>query len=173
MARAAFYPAIRLNALAGLQSLGLDNLFQSDSTFGSVGPAVSLPLFHGGALKGRYRAAEAAYAEAVASYDAAVLGAYRQLADAVAGRSAIARRLVAAREALAASEEAYRIARLRYEGGLSGYLDVLAVEDRLLASRQAAAAIEAEARALDIQLVRALGGGFAATANPSRMNSDG
>lgn len=167
-ARASFFPAVRLDALIGFRALGIGNLLESDSTFGSVGPAISLPIFRGGALKGRYREAEAAFDEAVAGYDATVLQAYREVADAVAARDAVMLRLAQVQAARSASEDAYHIARLRYEGGLSRYLDVLAVEDRLLDARLAAAAVEAEARALDVQLVRALGGGFeSAAAEPN------
>ena len=57
-------------------------------------------------------------------------------------------------------EDAYRIARLRYDGGLSTYLDVLAVEDRLLEARLAEAMLEAAARTSNVALIRALGGGY-------------
>jgi NodT family efflux transporter outer membrane factor (OMF) lipoprotein len=153
VARADFFPAIRLEALIGLQSLGLGNLFESDSLYG----------FHGGALQGRYRAASAAFDEAVADYDHAVLLAYREVADIVTSREATGRKLADARIALEASEEAYTIARLRYDGGLSPYLDVLLVEDRLLEARLAVARLETGARLLDIALIRALGGGFGAS----------
>jgi NodT family efflux transporter outer membrane factor (OMF) lipoprotein len=160
VAHADFFPAIRLGALVGLQSLGIDQLFDSDSTFGSAGAAITLPIFHGGALKGRYRQARARYDEAVADYDRTVITAYQQVADAVTGQSYVGQRLNDARTALAASEEAYKIARLRYEGGLSNYLDVLAVEDRLLQARLSVASLSGFARTQDVTLIRALGGGF-------------
>lgn len=69
VARADFYPNVSLGALIGLQAFGLDNLFKSNSTFGSAGPAVTLPLFRGGALQGQYRARRGQYDEAIASYD--------------------------------------------------------------------------------------------------------
>jgi outer membrane protein TolC len=72
----------------------------------------------------------------------------------------IAQRLAEARTALAASNEAYVISRRRYEGGLSNYLDVLAVEDRLVQARSAVAELQAAANSADVALVRALGGGF-------------
>lgn len=183
VARADFFPAIRLSALVGVQSLGYDTqfvqgsggftpegnarpftdtLFKKGSIFGNVGPAISLPLFHGGALQGQYRGARGAYDEAVAVYDKTVLAAYQQVADAVTGRRTLDQRLTDARAALAASEDAYGIARKRYTGGLSTYLDVLNVEDQLLSARQAVAELEANAFSLDIALIRALGGGFAA-----------
>ncbi|MGN6358701.1 MAG: efflux transporter outer membrane subunit [Novosphingobium sp.] len=160
VARADFFPAVSLTALVGFQSLGLSNLITSDSTFGQAGPAVTLPIFRGGALAGAYKGARAQYDEAVAAYDKAVLGAYQDAADAVTARQAIARRLVDARAALASSNEAYSIARRRYEGGLSNYLDVLTVEDRLIQTRTALTELEAAARNADVALVRALGGGF-------------
>jgi outer membrane protein TolC len=175
VARADFFPAIRLNALIGLQSLGIGNLFESASVFGNVGPAVSLPLFHGGALSGRYRGARAGYDEVVANYDKAVIGAYSQAADAVTALRLVGQRLADTRAALAAQEQAYGIARLRYDGGLSTYLDVLAVEDRLLQARLAASELSGLARTADIGLIRALGGGYeppALAAGPSGEPAD-
>ena len=160
VARADFYPAINLSALVGVQSLGLSNLIAGDSLFGSVGPAATLPIFHGGALAGQYRGARAQYDEAVAAYDRSVLTAYQEAADAVTSQQMVARRLTDARAALTASTEAYDIARRRYQGGLSTYLDVLTVEDRLVQARTAVAELEAAARTADVALVRALGGGF-------------
>lgn len=171
VARADFYPAIRLSAMAGLQAVGIGNLFESASQFGSAGPAISLPLFRGGALRARYRGAAAGYDEAVADYNRTVITAYQQLADAAAGRRTIAERLVSTRAALVASEEAYAIARLRYDGGLSTYLDVLAVEDRLLGARLAHAELRAAARSIDIALIRALGGGYDPTGAIAKVAS--
>jgi NodT family efflux transporter outer membrane factor (OMF) lipoprotein len=189
VARADFFPAISLSALVGVQSLGyntsftdpsvtgprsfLDTLFSKDSLFGTVGPAISLPIFHGGELRGRYRGARAAFDEAVANYDKTVLGAYREVADAVISRRILDQRLTEARAALAASEEAYAIAQKRYRGGLFTYLDVLNVEDQLLAARQSVAELEASAFTLDIALIRALGGGFAASGTSSKDLSNG
>ena len=163
VARADFYPAIKLSAMAGFQALGLGNLFDSGSTYGQAGPAISLPLFRGGALQGQYRQARATYDEAVASYDGTVATAFREVADAVASRNALAARLGESRQALAASEQAYAIARQRYEGGLSTYLSVLTVEQQVLQNRMAVADLEARAFSLDVALVRALGGGFSIT----------
>jgi NodT family efflux transporter outer membrane factor (OMF) lipoprotein len=160
VAHADFFPAIRLSALFGLQALGLDNLIDTDSEYGHVGPAISLPIFHGGAIQGRYRGARASYDEAVANYDKTVVGAYQDVADAVTSQRSAAQQLADARAALAASQEAYAIARQRYEGGLSNYLDVLVVQDRLLQARLALAGLNADLRSVDIALIRALGGGF-------------
>lgn len=164
VARADFFPAINLSALFGVQALGLGQLFSEDSTYGRVGPAVSLPIFHGGALAARYRGARADYDAAVASYNSTVLAAYQQTADAVTSTRLAGQRLAEARAAVTANQQAYDTISARYRAGLATYLDVLQVEDRLLAARVNLAAIDAAARGSDLSLVRALGGGFAAPA---------
>ncbi len=161
-ARAAFFPAINLSALVGVQALGLDLITKNDSIYGSAGPAISLPIFHGGALSGQYRGARGAYDEAVANYDRTVLDAYREVADAVTSQKSLDHRLADARAALKASQDSYNVAQLRFKGGLSTYLDVLLIEERLLQARQAVAQLDTRAFTLDIALIRALGGGFAA-----------
>ncbi len=93
--------------------------------------------------------------------------AYREVADAVTSKSALVTRL--GREppgALADPEAAYSIARQRDEGGLSTFLDVLTAEQGVLQNRQIVADLEARAFTLDVQLVRALGGGSPPTSRP-------
>lgn len=167
-ARTGFFPSINLRALIGLQALGLGNLVDSGSLFGSVGPAISLPIFQGGALRAQYGSAEAAYDEAVANYNQTVVTAYQQVADAVTQRDAADKRLRAARTALSASEDALGLVRTRYEAGLASYLDVLASERSVQDLRLAVIGLETYERGATLALIRALGGGFdAATTQPS------
>ena len=161
-ARAAFYPNINIAALIGFQSLGLGSLFNSGSQFGSVSPAVTLPLFHGGALQGQYRGRRGQYDEAVAAYDGQVIQALRETADAVTSRKMLVERLAQSRSALASYETALRLAQRRYENGLSTYLDVLTAQESVVNARLTVAQLETRAFTLDVQLVRALGGGFRA-----------
>jgi NodT family efflux transporter outer membrane factor (OMF) lipoprotein len=160
-AKAAFYPNVNLAAAIGVQSLHLDKLFDSGSDVGSVGPAVSLPIFEGGRLKANLRAAEADRDGAVAAYDSAVTQALRDVADVAASERALSTRLTESRAALAASEDGFRIAKLRYQGGLSTYQNVLIAEQAVLSQRRIVADLESRALTLDVALVRALGGGFA------------
>ncbi|TWB25276.1 efflux transporter outer membrane subunit [Nitrospirillum bahiense] len=162
VAKAAFYPNVNLAAYFGVQTLGLNALTKSGATIGSVGPAVSLPLFEGGALAAQYRGARADYDAAVADYDGTVAKALQDVADAAASARALETRLTHARDALAAATDAHRIATARYEGKLSTYLDVLTAEDTLITDRRALADLQARAFTLDIALIRALGGGYQA-----------
>jgi NodT family efflux transporter outer membrane factor (OMF) lipoprotein len=165
VARADFYPNINLTALVGLQSLGLGNLFNSGSTIVNGGAALSLPIFDGGRLAGKYRGARADYDGAVARYDATLITALRDVADTLASRKATDARLNEGYRALKAADEASNIAILRYKGGLSNQLQVLVTADALLAGRRTVADLEARRQSLDITLVRSLGGGYRAISN--------
>ena len=143
VARADFYPNISLSALVGLQSLGLSNLFKSGSEYGNGGAAISLPVFEGGRLAGRYRGSRAEYDAAVATYDRTLIDALRDVADIVASRAATMRQLTGRREALAAAAEASKLAGLRYRAGLSTQIVQLTAEDSLVALDRAVADLEA------------------------------
>ncbi len=162
VARADFYPNVSLSALVGLQSLGLSNLFKSGSEYGNGGAAISLPIFEGGRLQGRYRGSRADYDVAVATYDRTLIGALRDVADIVASRAATERQLVGRREALTAAAEASNLAGLRYRAGLSNQIVQLTAEDSMVALSRAVADLEARQLSLDIALIRALGGGYRA-----------
>lgn len=159
-ARADYYPNVNLSAMLGVASLDLASL-ANRVAFASAGPAISLPIFDNGRLEGRYRAADAEYREAVGEYDRTLTQALQDVADVATSERALAHRLTIARTGLAAADRAYRIAQARYEGGLSTFLDVLRAEDQLVTARRSVAGLQTRAFALDIALVRALGGGFA------------
>ena len=161
MAQADYYPNVNLSAYVGTQALGLNNLGQSGSDVGGVGPALYLPLFTAGRLDGQLTAAQADYLEAVASYNASVTQAFHDVADAVTSHQALDKRLQKSREAVQAATDAYQIANNRYRGGLATYLDVLTAEDALLASQMSLVNLESRAFSLDVALVYALGGGYA------------
>ena len=159
-AKAAYYPNISLSAVVGYQSLFIDKLLAGGSDYGQVGPALSLPIFEGGRLNANLKGAEAGRAEAIATYDAAVVQALRDVADVAASPRALAGRLADTRAALEASEAAYNVTRLRYTGALTSYQSVLLAEQQVLQQRRAVSDLESRGFALDIALVRALGGGF-------------
>ena len=160
VARAAFYPNVNLVGSLGWQSLGVDRLINPGSTFGSFGPAVSLPIFRGGRLVAEKTAAEATYAEAVATYDGTVVRALREVADALVSKRQLRRRLADTIEAANAAERAWTVQSERYRGGLATHLEVLSAEEALISSRRAVAVLRARAFTLDIQMIRALGGGW-------------
>jgi len=159
-ARAAFYPDVSLTAYIGHQALPLSAILSGPAAIGSIGPAVHLPIFQGGQLRGAYRGARANYDTAVAAYNATLVQALEDVADAATSVQSAQVQLADRRQALEAGEQAYAVARLRYEGGLSNYVSVLTAEDSVIAERRALADAETRAFLLDVALIRALGGGF-------------
>ncbi|MBA2963581.1 MULTISPECIES: efflux transporter outer membrane subunit [Ramlibacter] len=159
-AKASFYPNVNLSAFVGLSSVGLGRLVDMGSQQWGVGPAVHLPIFDAGRLRANLGGRTADLDLAVESYNGAVLDAVRDVADQLASAQSIERQQAQQREGQVAAEGAYDIALQRYRAGLGTYLNVLSAETAVLAQRRLA--VDLAARALDtqVQLMRALGGGF-------------
>jgi NodT family efflux transporter outer membrane factor (OMF) lipoprotein len=165
-AKAQFYPNVNLTAFAGFSSIGLDNLLKAGSLQWGIGPALRLPIFEGGKLRGNLRGKNADLDAAVESYNGAVIDAVREVADQLTSIQSLViqqREQAAAQEA---AEGAYDIAVQRYRAGLGNYLNVLTAESSVLTQRRQQ--VDLAARALDVQaqLARALGGGYVPDAAP-------
>jgi NodT family efflux transporter outer membrane factor (OMF) lipoprotein len=165
VARLDYYPNIDLNAYAGVQSIPISSLLTHSSVIAAVGPAIHLPIFAGGRLEGAFRGARADYDEAVAHYNGILIDALRDIAEILSSRRSVSRQLAKAQASLAAATNAYQATRTRYSAGLSGLIDVLTAQNMLIAQRRSVADLKAQSLSLDIALVRALGGGFAADAH--------
>lgn len=158
--KAEFYPNVNLSAFIGVQALGLNILTKGGSSVGSIGPAISLPIFTGGRLRGELRGTVANYDEAVANYNRTVIQALQEVASTGLSQKALSAQLAKASAAVEAAGEAHRVARNRYEGGLANYLEVLYAEDGLLNSQRDLANLQSRAFSLDVAMKRALGGGY-------------
>jgi NodT family efflux transporter outer membrane factor (OMF) lipoprotein len=163
VARAQFYPDINLAAFAGYQSLGFDQLLKSNSFQWGVGPAIRLPIFEGGRLRANLAASSADTDAAIASYNAAVIDAMRDVADQSQAVQATVRQQREQAQALFAAEGAYDIAQERYAAGLGNYLNVLAAETSVLAQRRQQADLAAQAIFSQIGVAQAMGGGWRPT----------
>jgi NodT family efflux transporter outer membrane factor (OMF) lipoprotein len=159
-AKAQFYPSVNLAAMVGFQSIGLGQLFSAGSYTNNIGPAISLPIFDAGRLRANYAAKTTDIDAVVTQYNQSVVSAAQEVAEQLTRAAALTREENATHESLAAAEEAYRLALLRYRAGLSPYLTVLSVETQLLTERRASADLVAKRRDVQIALIRALGGGF-------------
>ena len=169
MARADFYPNIDL--MGSFTGFALDAGHNPNANITQFGPALKLPIFTGGQTEGAYRGARAEYDEAVATYDKTLATALKEVADAIAGQRSLQAQLKDARASLASDEDAYNVAKLRYQGGLSPYLNVLTVENTVLQQRQIVVNQAVLALNYDLALVRALGGGFRQTAPAAHPQS--
>jgi multidrug efflux system outer membrane protein len=164
VAKAGFFPVLRLTGSAGYASAELDSLFDWDSRVWSIGPSLSLPIFAGGRNRANLARARAAFDEAAANYRQQVLVAFGEVQENLTAIGFLA----AEAEAVARTEEAanrtYAFARARYEGGIVSYLEVIESMRTLLAAKLDAAKVLGQRQVTTVQLIKALGGGW--RANP-------
>lgn len=158
--KAAFYPTINLSAMAGLAAGNIGDLFGSDALLLQGGPAISLPIFDGGRLRNQLASSDAGYDLAVASYNQALVGALREVADALHSARSLDGQIVSATQARDAAQSAWDIATSRYRAGLGTQLDVLAAQRPLLELDRQLTVLRAQRLAASIDLDRALGGGL-------------
>jgi NodT family efflux transporter outer membrane factor (OMF) lipoprotein len=159
-AKAGFYPNVNLSAVAGLNAIGLGNLFKASSEQWNYGPAITLPIFDSGRLRANLRGKTADLDAAIESYNGAVLDAVHDAADQISSLRSIDRQQIQQTSAQTAAESAYDLATQRYKAGLGTYLTVLNAEASVLNERRLAADLKARALDVQITLIHALGGGY-------------
>jgi outer membrane protein TolC len=81
VAKARFYPNVSLSAFIGLQSIGLSRFLEAGSRTFGVGPAVTLPIFDAGRLRGQLAGTQADYDAAVERYNEALVNGLREVVD--------------------------------------------------------------------------------------------
>ncbi|HEY3638965.1 MAG TPA: efflux transporter outer membrane subunit [Rhizomicrobium sp.] len=160
VARKAFYPDVNLVGLAGWSAIGLAPLFSASSLQYGGGVAIHLPIFDAGELHAQYAGATASLDESVANYNAAVIGAVKETADALTNLKSIEQEAVAQRDALAASRASFDLATRRYRSGLYPQQTVLDSESLLIQARNGDAELSADTASARVELLMALGGGF-------------
>lgn len=171
VAHARFYPNVTLNAFAGLQSVGLGDLLSLGSRTLGIGPAISLPVFDGGRLRANLAFNQAAYDAAVEQYNGTLINALHDVVDQLVSLRWLATQRTEQDQALALSQRAYALARSRYRSGLANYLQVLAAETQVLQQQRAVVASAGRERELQLNLIRALGGGLTPVAPPVAANA--
>ena len=159
-AKGQFYPNVNLSALVGLQSISFSRMLTARSEDPAFGPALRLPLFDGGRLRGNLAARDADYDLAVEQYNQTLVDALREVVDQLASLKSVGAQRAELERALASAREAYELANARYRAGIDSYLQVLAAEVPLLEQQNLRANLRARQLELSINLMRALGGGF-------------
>lgn len=162
LARTQFYPNINLTAFIGLQSLSLDKFVEAGSRTYGAGPAIRLPIFEGGRLRANLDARRAEVDAAVDAYNATLLRALREVADEMSSLKSLEQQQRAQAQATAAAEAAFDLAVQRYRAGLGNFLTVLTAQTTVLAQQRAATELKARHLISEVNLSRALGGGYTA-----------
>lgn len=172
-ARAALFPRIVLSGYYGSDSAALSNLFTSPARIWQLGFALAQPIFQGGRLFGEIEAVEARERQAVAQYLKTLQTAFRETQDALIAQSRTREIFDAESARAVALTDALRLARIRYENGLTSQLEVLDAERNLLSAELNRADALRGQRAAVADVVKALGGGwtgFSVTASANTEN---
>ncbi|EUB74184.1 RND efflux system, outer membrane lipoprotein, NodT family [Pseudomonas sp. GM41(2012)] len=163
-ARAAFFPRLSLTGSFGSSSKELSGLFDGGSNAWTFAPSLSLPIFAGGRNRAGLDLAKVRKDSAVANYEDTIQSAFREVADSLAATDTLRREEVA-RQALAdSSQEALKLAKARYEGGVDTHLRYLDAQRSAFSDQSTLIQVSTERQIALTNLFKSLGGGWRADA---------
>jgi NodT family efflux transporter outer membrane factor (OMF) lipoprotein len=160
IAKAAYFPTVKLSAAAGLEASSLAAWFTWPSRFWSVGPAVAATLFDGGLRKAQSEQAIAVYDSTVAAYRESVLTAFQEVEDNLAALRILEEEIRVVDQAVQASQQVVTITTNQYQAGTVAYLNVLVAQSTALANERTALSLAGRRLAASVLLIKALGGGW-------------
>ncbi|MBS0383530.1 MAG: efflux transporter outer membrane subunit [Proteobacteria bacterium] len=159
-AKAKFLPNLGISSLAGLIAPSSLNLFSLTNRFYTIAPALSLPIFEGGALRANLAGKDAARDIAVAQYNQTLVHAINQVATQAGDLHSLESQVQDAESARASAEDAYTLAMQRYRAGVGNFLEALSVRQALITAEQQLASLQTRRSNAWAMLNEALGGGF-------------
>ncbi|MDO9323140.1 MAG: AdeC/AdeK/OprM family multidrug efflux complex outer membrane factor [Pseudomonas sp.] len=172
-ARAAFFPSISLTANAGSLSPDLAGLFGGGSGTWLFQPQINLPIFNAGSLDASLDYAKIQKDIRVAQYEQSIQTAFKEVADGLAARQTYQQQLQAQRDLVGANQDYYRLAQRRYLIGVDSSLTFL-IAQRSLFSAQQGLIVERLAQLVsEVNLYKALGGGWQASSGQAAQGPQG
>jgi outer membrane protein, multidrug efflux system len=159
-ARAAFFPSILLTGNYGTASTQLSGLFGGGSAAWTFEPQISLPIFAAGANLAALDLAKVEKNIYVVQYEGAIQTAFREVADALAGRGTLDSQMAADQALVEATSESYRLSEMRFRTGVDSYLNVLDSQRALYSAQQALVGVKLARLQNIVTLYKALGGGW-------------
>ena len=157
---AQYFPTIDLTGFLGAQSRELSNLTTADAAIWSVGGGLFQPVFQGGRIRNVNKAAKADWEASVEIYLLTAQRSFQEVADALVTVEKLRQVESELVKRVAALEEGARLSKMRYDGGLSSYLEVLDADRQLFDGANALAGARGNLARAYVQVYRALGGGW-------------
>ena len=159
--RASLYPSLNITAVGGVNSYELNNWFTIPaSLFGSVVGNLTAPLLNGKRLRTEYNVAKVEQEQAVLRFKQSVVTAFGEVSSALAKIEKLATQYTLAAERVATLQKAVNNANLLFKSGMATYLEVNIAQGNLLQAELELATIKKERLASNVELYRALGGGW-------------
>jgi len=160
VARAQFFPTLPISASAGVGGDSLSGIFDtSGKTIYGLG-SLTQPLFAGGKLRGQLELSQHAKEEMVLNYQKTITQAFREVSNSLIALRKQRDYREQQEKLVAAAEDAVRLARIRYQGGSTGYLEVLTTDSNLFAAQLNLVVAQQNEALTIVQLYSALGGGW-------------
>jgi multidrug efflux system outer membrane protein len=159
-ARAAFFPSITLTGGAGTASASLGRLFDGGQGAWSFTPQINIPIFAGGSLQANLDLAKVQKRIEIATYEGAIQAAFRDVADALAGRGTLDDQIRAQQLLVQANQRAYDLSEQRFRQGVDSYLNVLDSQRSLYDAQQVLVQTRLARLTNLVDLYKALGGGW-------------
>jgi NodT family efflux transporter outer membrane factor (OMF) lipoprotein len=164
VARAAYFPSLTLSVQGGYQSDAYNNLLSAPNLFWAGGPLLASYIFDGGRRAAGVTSAKAAENEAGARYRGVVLVAFREVEDSLTLLSDLGHALSDQQDAAAAAQQALDLSLNQYRHGAVSYLDVVQAQTAQLEAQRSVLDLQTRQLRADVELVRALGGGWSSGA---------
>ena len=159
-ARALYYPTFSITGVLGSVSTAFDEFLTGPAAARLIAADIAGPIFTFGGIEGQVISAEAANRQALLFYQQTILNAFRETNDALTGSQKKAQQLQLQTNRVEALREFARLSRLRFDKGVSGYLEVLVADNELFAAELAAVGLQAERYTQLINVYQAMGGGW-------------
>ena len=159
-ARALYYPTISLTGALGSASTAFGNFLSGPASAWLVAAGLTGPIFTFGGIEGQVRSAEAGEKQALYAYQQTIFNAFRETNDALTGSQKKIQESAMQVERVVALREFARLSRLKFDKGVSGYLDVLIAENELFAAELASVRILADRYTQLVGVYQAMGGGW-------------
>jgi multidrug efflux system outer membrane protein len=160
VARAQYFPQLAISGSGGTSSNQLKGLVDTGNMYYYAIGSLSQPIFDGGRIRSNYRLAQAAHKELLDTYQQTIAGALRDVSNALIAYSKTREYREQQEKQTAASADAVRLARMRYNGGYTSYLEVLTTDTNLYNSQLTLEAAQQQEALSLVQLYNALGGGW-------------
>ena len=158
IAVAAYYPTISLSGSLGERGTSLGDLFSLPNRFWSLGPAIALSLFDGGARDASKAQSLAAYDQTVAAYRQTILTAIQEVEDNLSTLRVLAEELVVQQQAVLAAQEALTITLNQYQAGTVSFLNVTTAQTAEYSARRTELSLRSQQFSASVALIKALGG---------------